>query len=89
MTTNSFHMHALDYIQSLGGIQRAQIAIDAGVSPTYVSRMLSTRDKSNHCPLSLAVSACKHSDGQVDILNSIRPDGVDWNYLKKYLRKNI
>lgn len=82
-------MHALDYLQSLKGIDRARIAIEAGLSPSYLSRMLSTRDKSNHCPLALAVEACKHAGGAVDIIESIRPDGVDWSYLKTYLRKNI
>jgi hypothetical protein len=82
-------MHALDYIQSLTGIDRAKIAIEAGFSPSYIARMLSTRAKSNHCPLSLAVSACKHSGGAVDIIGSVREDGTDWSFLKTYLRKNV
>jgi hypothetical protein len=81
-------MHALDYLQQLPGVERARISLDAGLAPAYVNRMLCTRDKVDYAPLALAVSAAKHSGGQVDIFASIKPGyTLDWGYLRTYLKK--
>jgi len=80
-------MHALDYLQSLSGMDRAQISINARVTPSYVARLLCSRAKTNYAPLALAVECAKHSGGKVDILGSIKESATDWGFLKDYLNR--
>ena len=80
-------MHALDYLQGLPGIQRAQISLNAAVTPSYVSRMLCSRAKFNYAPLALVIECHKHSGGAVDVLTSLKPSGTDWKALREYLNR--
>jgi hypothetical protein len=82
-------MHALDYLQGLDGKTRARIALDADVTPSYVTRLLCMRENSNYVSLSLAIAADKHSGGQVDVLGSLKETGTDWKYLRDYLNTKL
>lgn len=79
-------MHALDYLSQLKGRDRARICLNAGLTPSYVNRVLATRQRANYVSLPLAVEVAKHSGGRVDVLGSIKPETVmDWSYLRSYL----
>jgi hypothetical protein len=80
-------MHALDYLQNLPGLARAQISLNAQVTPSYVSRMLCSRARFNYAPLALVVECHKHSGGQIDVLGSLKPSGTDWAALREYLNR--
>ncbi len=82
-------MHALDYLQGLNGMTRAQISLSAQFTPSYVARLLCSREKTNYAPLALAVEGAKHPGGQVDILASIKESATDWAYIRDYLNKRL
>lgn len=79
-------MHSIQYLKTLRGSERDRIALDAGLSASYVSRLVATQ--APYVPLELAVACDKHSLGKCDFRTSLKPTRrIDWDHVRHRLNQ--